>query len=126
MNLLLATILLLQPVMDEPGYARFVADETDGLTVWQLEGAVVGTTVNREPLRIWLDAGAHNVTARATGDGWIAMVRPEPTVAGAHAVPAWSAEAPASARVPDAPLVTPGSVIASLGAVGLAWVLVRR
>lgn len=122
-------LLLLAPVLDEPGPLRLVAVGTGDATVeWSLDGLVVANTTDGVAATIEASAGEHTVTARSTAQGrWTALVRPDPTGAGLQSVPAWTATwegGAASAASP--PTQAMGLGAAATGGLAAVWLAVRR
>jgi hypothetical protein len=94
MKLLLASMLLLHPVLDDPTDLRLVAAGVgDHDVVWSLDGREVATTSDREAASVRVEAGRHEVVARTAHNGpWEALARAQPSGHhGAAYVPAWTA-----------------------------------
>lgn len=94
MSLLVLSMLLLHPVLDEPADVRIVASGVgDAEVVWSLDGHPVAVTTDREAVTIAIAAGMHELQASTTARGaWEIMARPEPRdPSGAQYVPAWTA-----------------------------------
>lgn len=125
--MLLAAVLVLQPVLAEDGQLRLVAaDVGDESVTWALDGVEVARTTDREAAVVNVSAGVHElrVTSAARG-AWHALARPDGTADGAAFVPGWSAlhePEPAGTgrpwwdRLPSLPLA-----LGSLALVLLAW-----
>ncbi len=93
-NLLVATVLVLQPVLDESGDLRLASRGTDDAPVtWLLDGIPVGQTRDGTALTISVPAGTHTLHALSDHDGsWTIMARSDPAPwTGATYVPSWSA-----------------------------------
>lgn len=122
LHVILAAVLSLSPVLDEPTDLRLVARDVEARVVWTVDGAVIGESGDREVLTVQLAPGEHRIVAETDHDGaWRIMARPDaPYGEGAAYVGAWTAAsegvptpAPASARnVPWTPI--------ALGALALA------
>lgn len=93
MNWLLASVLILHPVMDEPSDLRVVAAGVEEPVEWELDGRLVATTGDREAASFPIGAGTHQLVARTDHEGaWEVMARPDPQDPGtATYVPAWTA-----------------------------------
>ena len=101
----LAAMLVLQPVLAEEGELRLVATGFgDGAVTWTLDGATVATTSFGEAAVVPAAAGPHVVFAHHRGDGWQALVRPEPQAPGqAVWAPAWTAASVPPVRAAPGP-----------------------
>lgn len=125
---LLASLLALHPVLDEPTDLRLVATGTgDDPVTWTLGGEDVAVTGDGEAARIPVPAGEHTVQAATDHEGtWRALVRPDPSGPGVAYVDGWSAvHTPTpSAGDPWWPPLDPVPV--ALGAMGLVLLLVPR
>lgn len=100
--MLLAAILVLQPVLAEDGQLRLVAaDVGDDVVVWTLDGVEVARTSDREAAVVNVSAGVHELRATSPARGaWHALARPDGSAQGAAFVPGWSAMHEAEARDP--------------------------
>ena len=122
-------LLVLAPVLDEPGPLRLVAVGTgDAIVEWSLDGLPVANTTDGVAATIEASAGEHTVTARSKAQGrWTALVRPDPTGAGLQSVPAWTATWEGT---PPGPAATPfhaaGIGAAATGGLAAAWLVGRR
>lgn len=125
---LVASVLVLHPVLDEPATLRLVASGTDDAQIaWSLDGEPVATTRGREATRVQVGPGEYTLRAETPHDGtWRALARPEPTGDGWTYVPAWTAvhDPDADHAPPDAPWLDP--VPLGLAAVGALLVLLPR
>lgn len=102
----LAALLLVQPVLDEPGTLRLVAAGPPGPVEWIVDGREAGTTAAREALAVPVAAGAHAVVARTEGTGpWQVTARLDPPGPGIAYAAAWTA----SSSRGDGPVVIPGA-----------------
>ncbi|MCA1819706.1 MAG: hypothetical protein LC620_06635 [Halobacteriales archaeon] len=108
-----AALLLVQPVLEEPGTLRMAATGPPGQIEWLVDGQVVGATPAREALTVAAGAGPHAVVARTEHTGpWRVMVRLDAPGPGIAYVPAWTASSPG-----DGPRVIPGPSAALLAGV---------
>ena len=91
--MLLAAVLVLNPVLAEDGDLRLVATGVEGHKVtWTLDGEAVAVTGDREAAVVAATAGAHEVRATSLAQGrWHAVARIDGVAEGAAYVPAWSA-----------------------------------
>jgi len=89
-------VLLLHPILAEPGALRLVASGTGMDTVeWWVDGNVVGVGVEGSALTVNVTAGEHSVVARTVWPGpWEIMARPDPHAPGLTGTPAWTASSP--------------------------------
>lgn len=101
--ILLAAVLVLQPVLLEDGPLRVVASGVgDDEVVWTLDGVEVARTLDREAAVVHVAAGAHELRATSTAQGaWHALARPDGAAEGAAFVPGWSATHDPVDREPD-------------------------
>lgn len=122
-------LLVLVPVLDQPGPLRLVAVGTGEATVeWSLDGLVVANTTDGVAATIQAPAGEHTITARSTAQGrWTALVRPDPSGAALQSVPAWTATWEGGVATPSPP---PGPALglgaAATGGLAAVWLAVRR
>jgi hypothetical protein len=126
--ILLAAVLVLQPVLAEDGPLRIVASGVgDDEVVWSLDGVEVARTHDREAAVVAVGAGAHELRATSAAQGaWHALARPDGAGDGAAFVQGWSAthepveqeshDATWWGRMPPLPLA-----LGSLALVLLAW-----
>jgi hypothetical protein len=91
--MLLAAVLVLQPVLAEDGDLRLVAAGVgDDPVVWTLDGVEVARTADREAAVVNVSAGVHELRASSAATGaWHALARPDGLADGAAFVPGWSA-----------------------------------
>ena len=128
----LLAVLVLQPVLAEPGPLRLVAVGTGTETVeWLVDGTVVATTLDGVPAAVNATAGMHTVVARtAYQASWSALVRSEPSGPGIQYVPAWTAHWDAEENRSDATRpawLAPGIAgAAALAAILAGWRLRRN
>ncbi|MEA3203295.1 MAG: Penicillin-Binding Protein C-terminus Family [Thermoplasmata archaeon] len=109
----LAALLLVQPVLEEPGTLRLVATGPPGPVEWLVDGQSVGSAAAREPIAVQAGPGPHAGVARASHSGpWQVVVRLDKPGPGIAYAPAWTASSAG-----DGPRVIPGL---SLGVVGAA------
>lgn len=127
---LAATLVVMSPVLSEPGPLRLAASSEAGPVTWSLDGLEAGTSEPGHALTVDAAAGAHTVVATSASatPGWRAIVRPDAKAGhagGAAWVPSWMGEARA---VPQAPRDGPGGFWASsfLVAAAAAIVVVQR
>lgn len=117
---LLASALLLQPVLDADMDLRLVASGTGGHPVhWYLDGERVATTTSGEATTVAFAAGSHDVWATTEYDGtWRALARPTGPVGGGQVgyVDGWSAAHEAE----TGPGFTAAPVILALAGFGVA------
>lgn len=105
MMLAVAALLLVQPVLEEPGTLRLVATGPPGPVEWIVDGKEVGATPSREALTVPVEAGPHAVVARTAHTGpWQVMVRLDAPGPGIAYTPAWTASSHG-----DGPRVIPGA-----------------
>lgn len=92
---LLASALLLQPVLDADAELRLAASATDGHDVhWYVDGVLVATTASGGAATVPFHAGTHDVWAITDHGGpWRAIVRPTGPIDGGDVayVEGWSA-----------------------------------
>jgi len=90
---LLASMLVLQPIVDAATHVRLVSVGTEGHeVVWYLDGFEAARTRDGDPARVPLPAGRHELHAVTEHRGeWQVMARPEPDGSEATYVPAWTA-----------------------------------
>jgi hypothetical protein len=94
-------MILLEPVLDEPGTLRLVGDGTP--IHWSLDGQSLGWASGAEPVEVQAGAGRHEVWAEGA-QVRLALARAEPSGSlDARWVPAWTEAAPAQ----PAPLALP-------------------
>lgn len=121
----LAALLLVQPVLEEPGTLRMVAAGPSGPVDWIVDGREVGATRSREPLALEVGAGPHAVVARTEHRGaWQVVVRLDRPGPGIAYVPAWSASSPGEpdVRVVAGPAAAPLGVAFAIA----AWARSKR
>lgn len=124
--MLLAAVLVLNPVLAEDADLRLAASGTDGhMVTWTLDGVPVAVTGDREAAIVNATAGAHELRATSLAQGrWHAVARLDGAGVGAAYVPAWSAThepenvAPVQ-RAPARDLVPPLPVLAAIAAAAL-------
>lgn len=95
MGYFLASMLALNPVVDEATQLRLVSVGTDGEeVVWYLDGDEVARTLDGEAARVPVPPGDHELHAVTEHTGeWQVMARAEPEREGrASYVPAWTAQ----------------------------------
>lgn len=116
-------VLLLAPHLVDGGMVRLVSEGTGDVPVeWVLDGAVLGTTVDGEPLVIALPAGGHDFAAVARyGGEWQVLARPEPAGSGVTYVDAWTARHEPAAEATGLPDWLAPAAFASLAAVLWLW-----
>lgn len=125
-------ILVLSPVLDEPGPLRLVAVGTEAEPVeWWLDGVAVANTTDGVSASVQATAGEHTVTARSMArQGWSALVRSEPRTTALQPVPAWTATweggAPTDVASPALPAWSASVGAASAFALGWGGVRWRR
>lgn len=93
----LLAVLLLQPVLDDPGSIRLVAAGVgDQSVVWHVGDATVGVTSDRQPWYVEVPAGRSFVWVEGPDESsWTALARPDPASGGATYVPAaWAVHRP--------------------------------
>jgi hypothetical protein len=120
----LASLLLVQPILEEPGTLRLVATGPPGPVAWLVDGHEVGSAAARQPLSVQAGAGPHAVVARTERSGpWQVVVRLDQPGPGIAYTPAWTATSPG-----DAPRVVPGLSVALVGAAlaAAAWAQSKR
>jgi hypothetical protein len=101
----LAALLLVQPVLDEPGTLRLVATGPPGPVAWVVDGRSVGSSAAREAVSVQVGAGPHAVVASAEHKGpWQVVVRLDQPGPGIAYTPAWTASSAG-----DGPRVIPGA-----------------
>jgi len=113
-------MIVLAPVLDDPGDLRVVATGTgDEAITWSLDGVQVAQTHDREAAAFHAGAGRHRLTAQSPSrTAWMAMARLVPRGDGFALAPSWSGHASG-----QPPVVIPsGSAAAALG---LALLLAR-
>ncbi|MES2154675.1 MAG: hypothetical protein V4510_06015 [bacterium] len=114
----LVAVVILHPVLAEPGDVRLVAAGTGGAsTEWAVDGAHVASTADREAAVVHLQAGGHRIEAESHASrAWIAIARVVPAQPGLAYVPSWSGGAAGEATRPipvDLPVV--GVAVAAAG-----------
>ena len=120
----LAALLLVQPVLEQPGTLRLVATGPPGPVEWLVDGREAGSTPARQPLAVPAAAGPHVVVARTARTGpWQVVVRLDAPGPGIAYAPAWTASSTG-----DGPRVIPGPAAPLLaGVVALAaWARAKR
>ena len=97
-----ASVLLLQPVLADDMPVRVVAVDTDASTEWVLDGETVAVTAPGEPAVLKVSAGKHQLWAHSvSSQHWQAMARAQPPDPdGLAYVPAWTARS-VDAQPPD-------------------------
>jgi hypothetical protein len=119
-----AALLLVQPVLEEPGTLRLVATGPPGPVEWSLDGQEVGATPARQALTVQAAAGPHTVVARTGQTGpWQVVARLDAPGPGIAYASAWTASSAG-----DGPRVIPGASAAALGAALAlaAWAQAKR
>jgi len=89
-------VLMLHPVLAEPGALRLVAAGTGMDTVeWWVDGNVVGVGLEGSAVAVNVSAGEHSVVARTRWPGpWQVLARPDPHGPGLTGTAAWTASSP--------------------------------
>lgn len=125
---LLVSLLVLHPVVEEDTPLRLVATGTGDVPVhWILDGDAVAVTADGQAGHVNVSAGEHTVRAETDHDGpWRILVRPSPQGPGVTYVDGWSAQhTPAPAPTGSTPLRDAADPVPlALAALGLALVLV--
>lgn len=112
-----AALLLVQPVLEEPGDLRLVATGPPGPVEWLVDGQEAGRTAAREALTVAAAAGPHAVVARTAHAGpWQVVVRLDAPGPGIAYTPAWTASSPGEGPRPIPGLSAPLLALAVLAA----------